>query len=235
MGLTPALFTSAKPDGTDATKLQPSYWNRVTALLNSLLNGGDAHGSVLYRDTSDTTDGASFAPSATGVLACAGSGQAPTFRALATTDLPSTVPLSLFTSTASASNVSTGETNLITYSLPANTLSANGQKVRITAVANFAANANTKIARVYFGSTQVVSYGGTDSGKTFVGVGVVVRTGATSQVGFSQIQVGSLSGLAVSSTPAETLSGAITIKLTGQSGTASGDVTSVAMFVEWIP
>lgn len=239
MGLTPALFTSAKPDGTDPTKLQPSFWNRVTALLNSLLNGAETHGSVMYRDTADATDGASFAASAAGVLACAGAGQVPAFRALATTDLPTGVPVSLFTSTASASNVSTTETDLITYALPGGTLSVNNQKVRITVTGTTAANANGKTIRIYFGATVV------DTSPTSVAYNnlawhatvTVTRTGAATQVAGGIFNPGSASfgAQGTNSAPAETLSGAVTIKVTGQSGTAGGDVTARVMFVELIP
>lgn len=41
MALDPELFTSAKSDGRDASLLQPSYWNRIVALFESLLDGDD--------------------------------------------------------------------------------------------------------------------------------------------------------------------------------------------------
>jgi hypothetical protein len=83
MGLTPSLFTSAKPDGSDPTKLQPSFWNRLVAIINSLFNGADAHGSLLYRDTADVTDGASWLPdvAAGSVLVSGGVGAAPAWSA----------------------------------------------------------------------------------------------------------------------------------------------------------
>jgi hypothetical protein len=52
MTLTPTLFTSLKPDGADTTKLRPSNWNAVTALLTRLLDGADAVGSLFTRDAS---------------------------------------------------------------------------------------------------------------------------------------------------------------------------------------
>jgi hypothetical protein len=234
MGLTPALFTSAKPDGTDPTKLQPSYWNRVTALLNSLLNGAETHGSVLYHDTADATDGASYAASAAGVLACAGSGQAPAFRALATTDLPTGVPLSLFTSTTSVANVGTAETDLITYSLPGGTLSVNNQKVRITAWGGTAANANTKTIKIYFGAVALRSFATTSQG-SWIASGLVVRTGASAQAGIGGVRFSTVAEVISGTSPSETLSGAVVIKVTGQSAVGSGDVTANGMFVEWIP
>jgi hypothetical protein len=60
MSLTPALFTSPKADGTDPSKLRPSNWNRIVAILSSLFDGADASGSILLRDATDATDGASW-------------------------------------------------------------------------------------------------------------------------------------------------------------------------------
>jgi hypothetical protein len=234
MSLTPALFTSNKPDGPDTTLFRPSVWDRVVSLLNSVFDGADTHGSVLYRDTSDTTDGASYAPSASGVLACAGSGQAPAFRALATTDLPAGVPLSLFTSTTSGPNSGTTETDLGTYSMPGGTLSVNGQKVRITAWGQIASNANLKTIKLYFGSTVLITDNGTVNGAGFRLYGEVVRTGATTQVahGISMMQRTLLNGF---TSPAETLANAITIKATGQSAVGSNDLTLRGFTVELVP
>jgi hypothetical protein len=235
MGLTPGLFTSAKPDGTDASKLQPSNWNRVTALLNSLWNGADTHGSVLYRDTADVTDGASFAASAAGVLACAGSGQAPAFRALATADLPAGVPLSLFTSTTAVANVGTAETDLITYTMPGGTLAANGQKVRITAFCTTAANANLKTIKVYFGATALRNTGAAAFNNDAAEItATIIRTGASSQIAMSRIHTTGAFYVGAAS-PAANLANPVTIKVTGTSNTGSSDVTNTLLFVELVP
>lgn len=74
-------FVSAKPDGPDATKLRPSNWNDEHAFA------GGALGSLLYRDTG-SSDGANWLASGAGVLACAGVGQVPAFRALVAGDIP---------------------------------------------------------------------------------------------------------------------------------------------------
>src|SRR5262245_9469442 len=94
MALSPPLFESPKADpSSDATLLQPSAWNRVISLLKRLFDGGDAHGSVLVRDTTDVTDGGAWVPTAAGVLAASGPGVLPTFRPLTTGDLPPAAPL----------------------------------------------------------------------------------------------------------------------------------------------
>lgn len=143
----------------------------------------------------------------------------------------------LFTSTTAVSNVSTTETDLITYSLPANTLSANGQAVRITAYFTTANNANNKTLRLYFGATLLYDSGAVAfANRSHKIEAMVIRTGATAQAGAGTYVDSSGSvGMRAWSTPAETLSGAVTIKGTGTSGTASSDVTQVAMVVEWVP
>jgi hypothetical protein len=143
---------------------------------------------------------------------------------------------SLFTSTTAASNVSTTETDLITYSLPANTLSANGQKVRITTWGTIAANANSKTVKLYFGSTAVVTRTSTLNNGSWVVTGLVARTGATTQIEVgSNVFSADLALIPSTASPAETLSGAVTIKVTGTSATASSDVTALGMYVEWVP
>lgn len=67
MSLTPTLFTSLKPDGADTTKLRPSNWNAVTALLTRLLDGADAVGSIFTRDASVNGAGWTTSPTLTGL------------------------------------------------------------------------------------------------------------------------------------------------------------------------
>lgn len=83
MTLTPALFTSSKADGTDTTKLRPSNWNRLVQILNGLLDAAGATGSILLRDATDATDGATWLPdvAAGSVLVSGGVGVAPAWSA----------------------------------------------------------------------------------------------------------------------------------------------------------
>lgn len=149
------------------------------------------------------------------------------------TYIPGGVINSQFTA---VSNVSTTETDLLTYSLPANSLSANGKGVRVTAWGSLAANANTKSYKLYFGATAVNSHSTTVSGGGWVAQYLLVRTGAATQIAYeltSQVGTGQQGGSNAS--PTETLSGAVTIKVTGQSGTASNDITALGMMVEALP
>src|SRR3954470_14824272 len=64
------------------------------------------------------------------------------------------VPVSIATSVTPVANGTTVETDLFSYTMPANTLSANAQKLRVTAWGSMAANANTKTLKAYFGGTS---------------------------------------------------------------------------------
>jgi hypothetical protein len=253
MTLTPALFTSSKADGTDPSKLRPSNWNRLVQILNGVLDGADATGSILLRDATDATDGASWLPdvAAGSVLVSGGVGAAPAWSATPTlTSLTLTagsgsqtgkVPVVIFTSTTPGANVSSAETDLISYPMPANTLAVNGQKLRITIFGTTAANANGKTVRFYFGGTMIGASGISVAynGLAWQATAYVIRTGAATQVAGGTYNPGSQSFGAVgtNSAPAETLSNPITIKVTGQSGNGAGsnDITALAMMVEWLP
>lgn len=152
-----------------------------------------------------------------------------------------TVGGTLSSSTTAVSTTDLLEDTLASYSLPANTLAVNGRGVRITVTCTFAANANAKTARVYFGSSVVAlstSLAASPSNLTWHAVYTVFRTGAATQYA-SGLSV--LSGVgaaqATSQTPVaptETLSGAVLIKVTGSGPTTIGDITLTSFLVEAI-
>lgn len=130
--------------------------------------------------------------------------------------------------TATGTGADTNETTLWTYDLPANTLSANNKGVRITVWGTGAANGNTKTIRVKFGGSTVSALAATTSGLDWCATVEVWRTGAATQVSMGRMVFGAdtSNGGAVRMdyvTPTETLSGAVTIKMTGQNGTASAN------------
>lgn len=135
----------------------------------------------------------------------------------------------------------TTETTLKSFSLPAGTLATDNQAIRIRAWGTTAANGNTKTIRLKFGSTTLVApTSAMNDGKWLI-EGVVFRTGATSQdavagVIASTAASGALGSTANVTTPAETLSGAVTVALTGQNGTASAnDIVCEGFYVELLP
>lgn len=137
--------------------------------------------------------------------------------------------------TSAQTGANTNETDLWTYSLPANTLSANTYGVRVTAWGSLAANGNTKTVRGYFGATVVSTQGGGFNGTGFRHVFEVFRTGASAQVGQGGAWVNAGTAMNTPVTPAEDTTGAITIKITGTNGTANaGDIVFRGAMVEFL-
>jgi hypothetical protein len=125
------------------------------------------------------------------------------------------------TSTCTIAN--TSETDLWTYSLPANALSVDGRGVRVTAYFTYAANADTKTVKIYFGSASATLDNSATSGNGVRGTMVVIRTGSNAQF----LAADAVRGFAVSSsavtTTTQTDTAAITIKVTGTNGTAAAN------------
>ena len=144
--------------------------------------------------------------------------------------------------TAVGTDANTAEKDLITYSLPANSLSANGKMVRFKAWGTTAANANTKRIKLYFGSTAIIESGAVSANNSSWTIyGTVVRTGVGTQDSFD----GGFAYKAVSGTAGrdfgefyaltEDETGAITLKVTGQNGAASAsDIVAEGIMVEFL-
>lgn len=140
----------------------------------------------------------------------------------------------LSVNTTAVGNVGAGTDDLMTYSLPANSLSANNKGVRITVWGTGAANANIKTVALMFGATSLAS-GNVNLGSSATVwryVAEVLRTGSNAQLYASLI---TLSGAIIpyQGTAAETDSGAVTIKCTG-AATADNDIVQKGMIVEFI-
>ncbi len=131
--------------------------------------------------------------------------------------------LYVFTSATGAGNGSdTTEDILTSFSLPANTLDVPGRSLWLYAFGSFANNAHSKHARLYFGSEVVDTGANTTTG----GIGwalemLIIKTGSNTQQMSSQIVTGTVHGGCTTQAGAETDTSAITIKVTGQTGTAA--------------
>ena len=152
----------------------------------------------------------------------------------------------LTTSVTAVGNVGTGEDDLITYSLPANSLASNGQTIRVHAWGTLAGNANTKILRFYFGTATGIAVTlipfatatALIAGQWMLEA-IIVRTGSSTQSIIARFT--QLSGAAadtrdlvldrniVSATQTDTA--AITVKCTGQA-TDDNDIVQSGMVVE---
>jgi hypothetical protein len=137
--------------------------------------------------------------------------------------------------TTAADNGTTVETDLMSYTLPAATLAADGAALRVTVWGTTAANANTKTLKFKFGATSVTFNPVTTAPNNLVWIAsfIIVRTGAATQEMICvESRVGAVNELGSRTTPAETLSSSVVIKVTGQSGTASNDISQKGMLVE---
>ena len=120
--------------------------------------------------------------------------------------------------------VGTGEDNLMNTTLEANSLSAAGKTVRLVAFGTLGANGESKRIRAYFGSTTLIDSGAiTPNGVDWMLDIHLIASGAANQKAVSRLSIGSIAtGSTVDYTaPAETASGAITMRITGESTDAS--------------
>ena len=151
------------------------------------------------------------------------------------TDTPGTPVVVLNVNTTSKATTGTSEEVLATYTLPANTLSANGKAIRVTAWGESAANANAKVVRIRFGgiaAAWTASFSTTASGAAWSISSVIIRTGAATQVSIGSGSASPSGQTLVSAAPTATLSSAVDIVVTGLTATASGDVTFKGLIVE---
>lgn len=175
-----------------------------------------------------------------------GAAAAPTFRTLVNADLASliagaaasTIKTSgpLFYSATQTGNATTTETDLFNVSIAANTLNANGETIEFYVAGTFAATANNKRLRAYWGATTLLDTGAlaiTTAQKWEIR-GVIMRTGATTQKSTCSIITSDAALVATTNyqTPGETLSGAVALRITGQ-GTANNDIVGELLKGYW--
>lgn len=132
-------------------------------------------------------------------------------------------------------NTTTIEQTLQTYSLPANQLAAPGDAVRVVCWGFTKANADTKTAKLYFGSSnsssQVVEL--SPNNKSWKMTLMVIRDTTTAQLAWGDVVMDSTPVAVYRAAPTETLTSAVTIRCTG-TATATGDITASGMYIEQI-
>lgn len=130
-------------------------------------------------------------------------------------------------------NVSTGEDDLMTFTIPAGALGDNGDMVRVEGFGTFAANAQSKTIKLYFGTTQVGTVVGTSAFNAidwrFTITGV--RTGASTGVVVSTIFVDSMA-ITNYSAVSDAFSGTYQVKATGEAS-SNNDIQQLFMNVEY--
>lgn len=124
------------------------------------------------------------------------------------------------------------EDTLISYSIPANTMGANGvQGFRIKAGGTLATNGDNKQVKLYFGTISIATGVITDSNKNWFLELEVWRSGTNTQVifGCGQRDTTNITPTMTTGTEAETA--AIVAKVTGQGTTANTASEVVAKFL----
>lgn len=152
-------------------------------------------------------------------------------------EIESTVPRKLSVNNSAVGNVGTGEDDLITYTLPADTLYQVGSGVRITAWGTAANNGGTKTLKTYFGS-QVIATDSLTASQVDVWkvVAIVWRTGSSTQDYESEfLQSGTQTQVVLESGSAtQNQSTDLTIKCTGEA-TNDNDIVQEGLLVEFLP
>jgi hypothetical protein len=129
----------------------------------------------------------------------------------------------------------TTEDTLQTYSLPTNSLDNVSRCVRITTWGILAANADNKTIKLYFGGSVISSGTLTSSGVNWRSTLTVCKTGASTQSVLGEMSVGATMIAPYYNAGTDTDSSAITIKTTGQAGTANAnDIVSKGQIVEFL-
>jgi hypothetical protein len=147
-----------------------------------------------------------------------------------------TGPMSTVLNVNTTSQATTGtiEEVLATYTLPANTLSANGKGIRITAWAAGSGGGN-KTLRIRvggLGGTQIAVTNTATGAGGYVVDALVFRTGAATQVALGRGSIHGSGAMNVTDTaPTQTLSGTVDVVITGTTAVI-GELTFKGGLVE---
>jgi hypothetical protein len=132
--------------------------------------------------------------------------------------------------TTQVANSGGSETDLATVSVLANTLDVNGRTIRVTVWGSFAANVNAKTVKLYFGATSITLASAGFNNVSWIIHAYLTRTGLTTQKMVGVLHTSPINAPVLGS-PAETLSGAVTFKITG-TGVASSDIVKENFIAE---
>lgn len=142
-----------------------------------------------------------------------------------------------FINATQAANSGTGETDLHSFTLAAAHFNADKKKIRVTAEGAFAANANTKTLKLKLGAVGTVTLNPTTTapnGVRFKVTATITRTALNAQRILVEVKIGATNELLSLVTATETDSGALVVKLTGQSAVASNDILLDETMVEFL-
>jgi hypothetical protein len=149
--------------------------------------------------------------------------------------------------TTTGNGADTTEDNLITFSVPANTLTVNGDHLEFDVAGSFANSTDNKQLKVKWGATTIFDTGSlngaTLGASSWRAHGKIIRTGSATQKCTTEFTLsGALLGALTTTTTtyataAETLSSASTFKCTGQNLSAStaNAVVQEIEVLHWFP
>jgi len=146
----------------------------------------------------------------------------------------SSAPSTLYSNAAPIGSVTTGEIDAQVYTMPANTLTVDGQRLQITIGSNHAANTNTATYRLYIAGTVVINQARAISGEAEMGSITVVRASSSILRWFSSVVNGSTPSNGASSIVTDFTIANI-IKTTVEGPTLAADMTSRFLRVEFWP
>lgn len=133
-------------------------------------------------------------------------------------------------------NVTTGEDDLISYTLQTPALDTTGKILRISAWGITANNANTKTVKLYLGATAILTQALTTSiAGSWSITALVARTGTDTQDCIATLNQGATDIAHAEFTATTIDDGAdITIKCTGESNSATDDIIQEGLMVEML-
>lgn len=139
--------------------------------------------------------------------------------------------------TTAASNSGSGETDLITYTVTANTLENNGDILSVKAWGVFAANANNKTLKLKFGSQTILTTGAVaaNDGSWEINATIIRKTPTTQEITASITSSNtSITQSSTRTAGTQDLTTDVIIKCTGQ-GTSTTDLTEDALVIGLTP
>lgn len=138
---------------------------------------------------------------------------------------------SLFTSTTEVGNVGSGEDDLISYTMPANTLYTDGDRVEIVAAGTAQ---STQTVKLYLGTTAILTHNFSGGGaKDWKITANIIKSGTGAQKAIVNLIDGGGSNVETEYTDvSEDETTDLDIKCTGQ-GTSNDDIVQELMTVNW--
>ncbi len=143
----------------------------------------------------------------------------------------------VYSNYTSTGNTSTTETTLGSYTIAANSMpAASGKTVRVIAWGKTAANGNNKTIYLKFGATTVATLAiAATNDKDWVLEAIIIQGATGAQTSYGKLYLeGAGNEVILVATPAETETGAVLMKCSATSGTASADILMKGMVVEFL-